>query len=162
MAHLRIQSRAAQWAALFAAAAMLSLAVPAGAKMRTEKLWLVPTNGPEAVIDIEIAEDPQEKAMGLMFRTDLADGHAALELAIGTGRVALPLSERGVHVHGIELSEAMVEQLRAKPGAGWQKTGERFVDPDTGKVVDVFYDPRSGERQYVAHDAKAESRQVEN
>lgn len=48
---------------------------------------------------------------------DLAQGQAALELAIGTGRVALPLSQRGVHVHGIELSEAMVDQLRAKPGA---------------------------------------------
>jgi SAM-dependent methyltransferase len=48
---------------------------------------------------------------------ELAAGKAALELAIGTGRVALPLSERGVHVHGLELSEAMVEQLRAKPGA---------------------------------------------
>lgn len=47
---------------------------------------------------------------------DLAGGGAALELAIGTGRVALPLSERGVPVRGIELSEAMVEQLRAKPG----------------------------------------------
>lgn len=47
----------------------------------------------------------------------LSDGRAALELAIGTGRVALPLSERGVCVHGIELSEAMVDQLRAKPGA---------------------------------------------
>lgn len=47
----------------------------------------------------------------------LAAGRAALELAIGTGRVALPLSEHGVHVHGIELSEAMVAQLRAKPGA---------------------------------------------
>jgi hypothetical protein len=48
---------------------------------------------------------------------DLAAGRAALELAIGTGRVALPLSESGVHVHGIELSEAMVAQLRSKPGA---------------------------------------------
>ena len=48
---------------------------------------------------------------------ELADGRAALELAIGTGRVALPLSERGVHVHGIELSQAMVDQLRAKPGS---------------------------------------------
>lgn len=48
---------------------------------------------------------------------ELADGQAALELAIGTGRVALPLSERGVHLHGIELSQAMVDQLRAKPGA---------------------------------------------
>ena len=44
------------------------------------------------------------------------DGHA-LELAVGTGRVALPLSDRGVRVHGIELSEPMVAQLRAKPGA---------------------------------------------
>src|SRR6185295_16013181 len=38
------------------------------------------------------------------------------ELGIGTGRVALPLSERGVPVHGIDLSEAMVARLRAKPG----------------------------------------------
>jgi SAM-dependent methyltransferase len=46
----------------------------------------------------------------------LAGGRAALELAIGTGRVGLPLSRRGVAVTGIELSEAMVAQLRAKPG----------------------------------------------
>jgi SAM-dependent methyltransferase len=49
---------------------------------------------------------------------DLAGGRPALELAVGTGRVALPLAERGVEVHGIELSEAMVERLRAKAGAG--------------------------------------------
>ena len=40
----------------------------------------------------------------------------ALEFAIGTGRVAIPLAERGVEVHGIERSEAMAERLRAKPG----------------------------------------------
>jgi hypothetical protein len=40
-----------------------------------------------------------------------------LEFAVGTGRVALPLSARGVGVHGIELSPHMVEQLRRKPGA---------------------------------------------
>jgi SAM-dependent methyltransferase len=40
----------------------------------------------------------------------------ALELGIGTGRIALPLAERGVPVHGIELSKAMVARLRAKPG----------------------------------------------
>jgi len=39
-----------------------------------------------------------------------------LELGIGTGRVALPLAERGVEVHGVDGSEAMVAQLRAKPG----------------------------------------------
>src|SRR4051812_21507591 len=47
---------------------------------------------------------------------ELADGGAALELAIGTGRIALPLAARGVPVSGIELSAAMVDQLRAKPG----------------------------------------------
>jgi 16S rRNA A1518/A1519 N6-dimethyltransferase RsmA/KsgA/DIM1 with predicted DNA glycosylase/AP lyase activity len=46
----------------------------------------------------------------------LAGDGAALELAIGTGRVALPLAARGVPVSGIELSPDMVAQLRAKPG----------------------------------------------
>jgi hypothetical protein len=47
---------------------------------------------------------------------ELAGDGAALELAIGTGRIALPLAARGVPVTGIELSAPMVEQLRAKPG----------------------------------------------
>jgi SAM-dependent methyltransferase len=51
------------------------------------------------------------------FLADLARSGNALELGIGTGRLALPLSRRGVEVHGIELSPAMVAQLRAKPGA---------------------------------------------
>src|SRR4051794_681382 len=46
----------------------------------------------------------------------LARGGPALELAIGTGRVGLALAARGVPVTGIELSAAMIEQLRAKPG----------------------------------------------
>ena len=44
------------------------------------------------------------------------DGGRVLELAIGTGRVAIPLAARGVAVEGIEGSPAMVEQMRAKPG----------------------------------------------
>jgi SAM-dependent methyltransferase len=51
------------------------------------------------------------------FLAGLAPGGRALEFAIGTGRVALPLSDRGVTVAGIDLSEAMVNVLRAKPGA---------------------------------------------
>ena len=47
---------------------------------------------------------------------ELASGGRALELAVGTGRVALPLAERGIEVVGIERSRAMVAQLRAKPG----------------------------------------------
>lgn len=46
----------------------------------------------------------------------LAGDGRALELGIGTGRIALPLAARGVKVHGIELSRAMVERLRDKPG----------------------------------------------
>ncbi len=48
---------------------------------------------------------------------ELAGGGRALEFAVGTGRVALPLNGRGVSVHGLELSPHMAEQLRAKPGA---------------------------------------------
>ncbi len=50
------------------------------------------------------------------FLAGLAGGRAALELGIGTGRLALPLAQRGVRVHGMDLSEAMVARLRAKPG----------------------------------------------
>jgi hypothetical protein len=44
--------------------------------------------------------------------------------------------------------------LRGSPGPGWVKTAERFIDPDTGRPVDVFYNPASGERQYVSQDEK--------
>jgi Dimethyladenosine transferase (rRNA methylation) len=49
--------------------------------------------------------------------TGLAGDGPVLEFAVGTGRVALPLSARGVSVHGLELSPHMAAQLRAKPGA---------------------------------------------
>jgi SAM-dependent methyltransferase len=60
------------------------------------------------------ARDP---APAVDFLAGLADGGVALELAIGTGRVALPLAKRGVMVHGIDASQAMVDKLRAKPGS---------------------------------------------
>jgi SAM-dependent methyltransferase len=63
-----------------------------------------PMFGPEAV---EPAVD---------FLAELAGDGPALELGVGTGRIALPLAERGVRVHGIDLSAAMVARLRAKPG----------------------------------------------
>jgi SAM-dependent methyltransferase len=50
------------------------------------------------------------------FLAALAGDGRALELAIGTGRIALPLAARGVEVHGIDLSQAMVAKLREKPG----------------------------------------------
>lgn len=48
------------------------------------------------------------------FLADLARGGGALELGVGTGRIVLPLAERGVPVRGIELSTAMVERLGAE------------------------------------------------
>ena len=48
--------------------------------------------------------------------TSLAGAGPILELGIGTGRIALPLASKGLSVHGIDASEAMVAQLRAKPG----------------------------------------------
>ncbi len=56
-----------------------------------------------------------DMAVGLL--AELAGSGRALELGIGTGRIALPLAARGVPVHGIELSKAMVAKLREKPGA---------------------------------------------
>jgi len=47
---------------------------------------------------------------------ELAGGGPALELGIGTGRIALPLRQRGIVVHGVDVSPAMVAKLRGKPG----------------------------------------------
>ena len=66
----------------------------------------------------------------------LAAGGPALELAIGTGRVGLPLAARGVPVTGIELSAAMVEQLRAKPGGA--ELPVTIGDMATTKVAGTF------------------------
>ncbi len=49
----------------------------------------------------------------MSFLADLAGTGSALELGVGTGRLALPLSRRGIRVHGIELSPAMVRRLKS-------------------------------------------------
>jgi SAM-dependent methyltransferase len=79
------------------------------------------------------------------FLADAADGGAALEFGIGTGRVALPLSERGVDVHGIDISEDMIAQLRAKPAA--QSIGATVGDFATTTV------PRTFSLVYVVYNA---------
>jgi hypothetical protein len=61
--------------------------------------------------------DPAAVEPVVELLAELAGGGAALEFAIGTGRIALPLAERGVRVVGIDTSEAMLAQLRRKPGA---------------------------------------------
>jgi len=64
---------------------------------------------------------------------ELAGDGPVLELAIGTGRLALPLTERGIEVHGVDASEAMVARLREKPG------GER-IPVTMGDFADVPVD----------------------
>jgi 2-polyprenyl-3-methyl-5-hydroxy-6-metoxy-1,4-benzoquinol methylase len=70
---------------------------------RCERLW------PE-VFDPAVVEPAVE------FLAELANGGAVLEFGIGTGRLALPLSRRGLRVSGIDLSPAMIAQLQAQPG----------------------------------------------
>jgi hypothetical protein len=70
------------------------------------------------------------------FLAGLAGNGAALELGIGTGRIALPLALRGVRVHGIDLSEAMVERLRTKAGA--EQVGVTIGDFATTTVAATF------------------------
>jgi SAM-dependent methyltransferase len=59
---------------------------------------------------------PLDTEAAVAFLAELAGSGPVLELAIGTGRVALPLAERGVDVRGIDASEEMVARLRSKPG----------------------------------------------
>jgi SAM-dependent methyltransferase len=70
------------------------------------------------------------------FLEELAGDGRALELGIGTGRIALPLAARGVPVHGIDLSEAMVARLQAKPGA--ERIGVTIGDFARTKVEGTF------------------------
>ncbi len=57
-----------------------------------------------------------DESAAVEFLEQLAGGGPALELAIGTGRIALPLAARGIQVDGIDISPAMVAKLRAKAG----------------------------------------------
>lgn len=60
--------------------------------------------------------DPTVVEPAVDLLAELAGNGAALEMAIGTGRIALPLAARGVEVNGIEMSRPMVAKLREKPG----------------------------------------------
>lgn len=64
----------------------------------------------------ELYEETLDTDAAVETLADLAGDGPVLELAIGTGRLALPLAARGLEVHGIDASERMVEKLRAKPG----------------------------------------------
>jgi uncharacterized membrane protein (UPF0127 family) len=124
MAQLKVQSGAVHWAALlFVALVAMAFAPAADAKVRLDRLWLVPASGPEVPIDIEVAEEPQEKAMGLMFRTELADSKGMLfpynesrELSMWMRNTFIPLDMVFIRpdgvIHRIEArTEPMSERI---------------------------------------------------
>jgi SAM-dependent methyltransferase len=80
--------------------------------------------------------DPALVEATVDFLAGLAGSGRALELGIGTGRIAVPLAARGVPVHGIDMSRAMVARLREKPGA--EKVGVTIGDFATTTVDGAF------------------------
>jgi hypothetical protein len=85
--------------------------------------------------------DPELIAATVDFLEEMAGGGAALEFAIGTGRIAVPLAERGVRVVGIDNSEAMLVRLRAKTDGIEALAGDMAttrVDGEFGLVYLVF------------------------
>jgi SAM-dependent methyltransferase len=84
--------------------------------------------------DQETVDMPVEPVVDFLAR--LAGDGAAVELGIGTGRIALPLAQRGIRVRGIDLSKAMVARLRAKPGA--EQINVTIGDFATTRVEGVF------------------------
>jgi SAM-dependent methyltransferase len=101
---------------------------------------------PEVYFDEQIAAgydatsadmyEPEVLDPAVNFLADLAGTGAALEFGVGTGRIAVPLSQRGVPVHGIDISSAMVVRLQAKPGA--DDIGVTIGDFATTKVPRPF------------------------
>ena len=76
-----------------------------------------------------------DTAEAVSFLRDLAGDGPALELGIGTGRVAVPLTDAGVEVHGLDTSEAMVAKLREKP------SGDR-IHTSLGSFADFTLETR--------------------
>lgn len=80
--------------------------------------------------------DPTVIEPTVEFLAELIGDGRALELGIGTGRIAIPLAQRGISVNGIELSRAMVRELRAKPGS--EAIGITIGDFSTAKADGKF------------------------
>ena len=122
---------------------------------------------PENYFDVWVAQryevlwpnlfDPQVVERVVSVLADLAGGGRALELGVGTGRLALPLSRRGVRVDGIELSAAMVEQLRSKPdSAGIDVTMGDFSTATVNGTFTLAYLVRNTIMNLTTQDAQVE------
>jgi hypothetical protein len=81
-----------------------------------------------------------DEADAVAFLAGLAAGRPACELAIGTGRIALPLAAAGVDVCGIDLSQAMLDRLRARPGGADLRVvrGDMTADAPEGEFGLVY------------------------
>ena len=86
--------------------------------------------------DVDDMFAPELLDATVRFLADLAGDGAALELGVGTGRIALPLSRAGVRVHGVDISSAMVARMQAKPGA--DAVGVTIGDFATAQVDETF------------------------
>jgi SAM-dependent methyltransferase len=105
-----------------------------------------PVDDPDGYFGEQVAASYDESVAGSLgaadaeaaagFLAGLAGAGPALELGIGTGRIALPLAARGITVHGIDLSRAMVARLRAKPGG--DRIGVTIGDFATATVDGAF------------------------
>ena len=109
--------------------------------------------GPEITEAYDTINAPvaQAEVVGPMvdFLAELVEG-PVLELPIGTGRVALPLSARGIPVRGIELSPAMAERLSAKPGSG-RRTGDHRRHDDCPGARDLYPRVPGGQHDHERH-----------
>jgi len=100
---------------------------------------------PEMSFGDDVAKEYDHKLRGdeeaaVAFLESFAQGGRALELAIGTGRIALPLAARGVHVDGIDFSPAMIARLRTKPGGDKLAiTVGNFADVAVPGSYDLIY-----------------------
>jgi SAM-dependent methyltransferase len=99
--------------------------------------------GEDVAQDYDESSQRGDELATVTFLEQLARGGPALELAIGTGRIALPLAARGVRVDGIDFSPAMIARLRAKPGgAQIAVTLGNFADvnvPGTYRLIYVVF-----------------------
>src|SRR5215217_5050673 len=111
--------------------------VPAARSAAGLALWEVSVKDYDPIMsfgeDVAKMYDDEQRGdenAAVAFLEKLAGGGPALELAVGTGRIALPLAARGIRVDGVDISPAMVEQLRTKSG------GER-ISVTIGDFADV-------------------------
>jgi SAM-dependent methyltransferase len=92
--------------------------------------------GPDTAATYD-AEPRGDEQAAVAFLEALASGRPVLEFAIGTGRIALPLSAKGVQVEGIELSPHMAARLKARPGG-------KHIDVTLGDMSHVTTNRRYG------------------